>query len=159
MRFLIVEALWDGLNPTRETEWQQTLMDINRKHDGSVVTVTVGRRDDGGATLAVEGLDGGPAEIALTFDMMRDHFRDYREIITRLARADLGAFGMRDWEVLDMAKKGVHDEAGMRIKRAFKPWVPLDLKFARRIFTLVFLVTNDLPGALVKKHRTHGLPS
>jgi uncharacterized protein (UPF0262 family) len=65
---------------------------------------------------------------------------------------------MRDWEALDMAKKGVHDEAGMRIRKALRPHLEVDLKLARRIFTLVFLVVSDIPAELVKRHRRHGTP-
>lgn len=159
MRFIIAEELWEGVRAEREHEWQHALMDVNRKHDGNPPDITLHRREDGGATLALEGLPSGPQEVALTFDMMRDHFRDYREVIARLARADLGSFGMRDFEALDMAKKGVHDEAGMRIRKALRPHVEVDLKLARRIFTLVFLVTNDLPADLVRRHRRHGTPT
>ncbi len=121
MRFIIAEDLWEGVRAEREHEWQHALMDVNRKHDGNPPDVAVHRREDGGATLILDGLADGPREVALTFDMMRDHFRDYREVIARLARADLGSFGMRDFEALDMAKKGVHDEAGMRIRKALRP--------------------------------------
>jgi hypothetical protein len=158
MRFRIAEELWDGARPERTSEWQHTLMDLNMKHDGNPPEVTVRRREDGGASLVLEGLQPEPLEVQLTFDMLRDHFRDYREVIARLARADLGSFGMRDWEALDMAKKGVHDEAGMRIRKALRPHLEVDLKLARRIFTLVFLVVSDIPAELVKRHRRHGTP-
>ncbi|MFO0749470.1 MAG: UPF0262 family protein [Myxococcota bacterium] len=159
MKFRIDEALWDGRRPDREREWQHALMDLNAEHDGHPPVVTIARRDDGGADLkVVHGGDAPTVEqvVALTFDMLRDHFRDYREVIGRLARADAGALGMRDWETLDYAKKLVHDEAGGRIRRALKAVLPIELKLARRIFTLVFLVAADIPAELVMRHRSHG---
>lgn len=161
MKFRIADALWDGLRRDREDEWRHALLDLNAEHDGHLPMITIGRRDDGGAELVVtraaESAEGHEDTVVpLTFDMLRDHFRDYREVIGRLARADAGAWGMRDWETLDYAKKLVHDEAGARIRRALKPVLPIDLKLARRIFTLVFLVAADIPAELVTRHRRHG---
>jgi len=161
MRFRIAEALWDGVKQDREDEWRHALLDLNAEHDGHHPTITIGRRDDGGAELVVtRARESGEGDehvvVALTFDMLRDHFRDYREVIARLARADAGAWGMRDWETLDYAKKLVHDEAGARIRRALKAILPIELKLARRIFTIVFLVAADIPAELVTRHRRHG---
>jgi len=164
VRFKIADALWDGRKQEREHEWQHALLDLNAEHDGQPPIITIGLRDDGGAELVVTRAgEGGALEdtsVALTFDMLRDHFRDYREVIGRLARADAGALGMRDWETLDYAKKLVHDEAGARIRRALRPILPdlVDLKLARRLFTIVFLVAADIPAALVTGHRRHGPP-
>lgn len=161
MRFRIAEALWDGARKDREEEWSHALLDLNAEHDGHLPMITIGRRDDGGAELVVtrataDGAGQEDVAVALTFDMLRDNFRDYREVIGRLARADAGAWGMRDWETLDYAKKLVHDEAGGRIRRALRPVLPIDLKLARRLFTLVFLVAADIPAELVTRHRRHG---
>jgi uncharacterized protein (UPF0262 family) len=156
MRLIIAEELWGTTTPAREQEWQQALMDINVKHDGEPPDITLARRDDGGATLHLSGLSEVTIEVALSFDMLRDHFRDYRDVIARIARATAGSFGMRDYEALDMAKKGVHDEAGLRIRKALRPHLEIDLKLARRIFTLVFLVLADIPADLVTRHRRHG---
>jgi uncharacterized protein (UPF0262 family) len=69
----------------------------------------------------------------------------------------------RDWESLDYAKKLVHDEAGGRIRKALRPHLvegeAVDLKLARRLFTIVFLVAQDLPAELVTRHRSHGPPT
>ncbi len=158
MRFRIADELWDGTRPDREREWQDALLDLNLEHDGHPPVLTFAKGADGGVVIYVEKADGH-AEVGLSFDMLRDPFRDYREIIARLARADGGAFGMRDWESLDYAKKLVHDEAGMRVRKALRPHLEaLDLKLARRLFTLIFLIAVDLPAELVRRHRRHGPP-
>ena len=162
MKFRIADGLWDGRRPDREREWQHALLDLNAEHSGLPPTLTIDRRADGGAEITVS--DGDDTKlIVLTFDMMRDHFRDYREVIARLARADAGALGMRDWETLDMAKKLVHDEADGKIRRAWRAAFGnadgLDLKLARRVFTIVILVAADIPAELVTRHRRHGPPS
>jgi len=157
MRLILAEALWGTSTAAREQEWQQALMDINAAHDGTPPDVTLARRDDGGATLRLAGLSETDVEVALSFDLLRDPFRDYRDVIARIARATAGSFGMRDYEALDMAKKGVHDEAGLRIRKALRPHLEVDLKLARRIFTLLFLVLADIPADLVTRHRRHGL--
>lgn len=159
MRFRIADTLWDGKSPEREREWQHALLDLNHEHDGLPPILTVSRRADGGAVIGL-GRPDGEVEVVLPFDLLRDPFRDYREVITRLARADGGAFGSRDWESLDYAKKLVHDDAGMRIRKALRPHLrdgeAVDLKLARRLFTLIFLVTQEMPAELVTRHRGHG---
>jgi uncharacterized protein (UPF0262 family) len=162
MKFQIAEPLWDGSRPDREEEWRHALLDLNQEHDGEPPVMTFERRDDGGAAIILERPDGA-VEVRLSFDLLRDPFRDYREVIQRLARAGSGAFGSRDWESLDYAKKLVHDDAGHRIRKALRPHLregeTVDTKLARRLFTLVFLIAQDLPRELVTRHRSHGLPS
>jgi uncharacterized protein (UPF0262 family) len=158
MRFRIADPLWDGTRPDREREWQDALLDLNLEHDGHPPILTLDRATDGGATLQIQRAEGEPATpVALTFDLLRDPFRDYREIIQRLARADGGSFGMRDWESLDYAKKLVHDDAGHRLRKVLRSHLEhIDMKLARRLFTLIFLVAVDLPAELVTRHRQHG---
>jgi len=162
MRFRIADALWDGKALEREREWQHALLDLNHEHDGQAPIVTIDRRADGGAVIVLARPDG-EIEVGLPFDLLRDPFRDYREVITRLARADGGAFGSRDWESLDYAKKLVHDDAGVRIRKALRPHLRdgegVDLKLARRLFTLIFLVVQEMPAELVMRHRGHGQPT
>lgn len=158
MRFRIADTLWDGTRPDREREWQDALLDLNLEHDGHPPVLTLNRAADGGALVQIDRGDGAEAtSVALTFDLLRDPFRDYREIIQRLARADGGAFGMRDWESLDYAKKLVHDDAGHRLRKVLRAHLDgVDMKLARRLFTLIFLVAVDLPAELVTRHRHHG---
>ncbi len=162
MRFRIADGLWDGRQLEREHEWQSALLDLNHEHDGLPPVLTIDRHDDGGATITL-GRDDGEVRVVLTFDLLRDPFRDYREIIVRLARADGGAFGSREWESLDYAKKLVHDDAGLRIRKALRPHLregeTVDLKLARRLFTLIFLVAQEMPAELVTRHRSHGPPT
>ncbi len=163
MKFRIADGLWDGVRPEREREWQHALMDLNAEHDGHAPVFTIHRREDGGAAIVLAFSEGDERVAELSFDLLRDPFRDYREIIARLARADGGTLGMRDWESLDYAKKLVHDEAAARIRKALRPHLAaveghlgIDLKLARRLFTLVFLVACDIPAELVTRHRRHG---
>ncbi len=100
-------------------------------------------------------VDGRTELIELGPGRMRRHFKEYREIIEQLARSTSGRYGMRDLETLDYAKKLVHDDAAETLQEAFEGAVDLDHKLARRLFTLVFLVSNALPEHLVTRHR-HG---
>jgi hypothetical protein len=170
VRFRIADELWDGARPEREREWLHALMDLNAEHDGHEPVFTIHRRADGGAAIALMLPGGGERVAELSYDMLRDPFREYREIIARLARADGGTLGMRDWESLDYAKKMVEDEAAARIRKALTPHMAsagsagaaaalpavIDLRLARRLFTLVFLVACDVPAELVTRHRRHG---
>lgn len=160
MKYRIDAALYDGVGAERLREWQETLLDLNTDDDGEPPTLTIGRLGDGGATFRVEPADGqGEAvSVAVPHARLRGHLREYRDIITRLARADLGAFGMRDVDTLDYAKKLVHDDAGDLLRKALRPAATVSHATARRIFTLVFLMSSELPEAAIRSHRRHGTP-
>ena len=160
MKYRIDAALYDGVGAERLREWQDTLLDLNSDDDGEPPTLTIGRLDDGGAAFLVEPAEGdvAPVSVSVPHARLRSHLREYRDIITRLARADLGAFGMRDVDTLDYAKKLVHDDAGEVIRKALRPAARVSHATARRIFTLVFLMSSELPEAAIRSHRRHGTP-
>lgn len=155
MKFRLDPRLYEGATAAREQEWRLALTDLNRDADGEEPTLTVTRRPDGLVELLVSGRPGAREDrIALTRELMRSHFRDYRQVIERLARsqsAELAAL-----ETLDYAKKVVHDEAGEVLARVLSTAVALPHALARRLFTLVFLVSTELPEALVRRHRREG---
>jgi uncharacterized protein (UPF0262 family) len=65
------------------------------------------------------------------------------------------ATGTRQMETLDYAKKLVHDDAGDTVYHAFEAHLAIDHATARRLFTLIFLLSNELPETMVTRHR-HG---
>jgi len=156
VKYRIEAALLEGVTPDRQRELQEALLDLNTDDDGLPPTLTVGLLADGGVSFAVETTDGAVTAVPLPYVRVARLFREYKDVIQRLARSDLGAFGMRDFETLDYAKKLVHDEAGALFKRALRPAVAMELTPARRLFTLVFLLSSDLPEAVIRTHRRHG---
>ncbi len=158
MKYRIDEALYVDAPKEREREWKHALMDLNADANGQPPQITLVRRADGGIDFVIEAADGAIATAELPYPKLKSSFRDYRDIIMRLSRADGGSFGMRDWETLDYAKKLVHDEAGELIQETLEPHAPLTHPTARRLFTLAFLISSDLPEELVRNHRRHGPP-
>lgn len=155
MKFRLAPSLFeDDVSPAREQEWQLALTDLNADADGEEPTLTLSRRKDGGADITVTGLADDATGVAeLSKDRLRRQFRDYRHVIQQISGA--GAFGARQFETLDYAKKLVHDEAGEVIQEALDPFVTIDHRTARRLFTLVFLISSALPDNLVRRHRSH----
>ena len=159
MKFTLQADLYDGVKAAREREWRQALLDLNLDY-GAVspshadVTLTFDRRVDGGVDVHVELGEQARRVVSLSWEMMKRHFRDYRDVIERLSASASGlAPGTRDFEALDYAKKLVHDEAAESLQEAFGGILQLEHRLARRIFTLVFLVSSALPEHLVTRHR------
>lgn len=158
MKFRIDPDLYREVTRDREREWQGALLDLNFEADGAPPLVTVHRREDGGAAFAVEADADAAVLVEVSHARLRSVLRDYRDVIVQIARTSGGAFGMRDLDTLDYAKKLVHDEAGELLAKALRAHVAIDLPTARRLFTLVFLLGTDLPEHLIKNHRRHGGP-
>ncbi|MFT7583162.1 MAG: hypothetical protein ACI9MR_004848 [Myxococcota bacterium] len=158
MKFRVHETVYETATAGREREWKQALFDLNIEVDGHPPLISVGRAADGGASFVIESSEGATSEVVLAHATLRRSFRDYLDIIQRLTRSDGGAFGMRDFETLDYAKKLVHDEAGDLVVTALADRCPVDHPTARRLFTLVFLIISDLPEGMIRNHRRHGPP-
>lgn len=154
MKFRLSADLLTNVSPAREQEWKLALIDLNADADGEEPTLTLSRPSGGGAQFAITGTsDGRDGVVELSREELRPAFRDYRRIIEQISGA--GAFGARQFETLDYAKKLVHDEAGELVQEALKPRVTIDHRTGRRLFTLVFLVSEELPEVLVRQHRRH----
>ena len=157
MRFRIDGALYDKASPEREREWRLAVMELNAEGDGGEPTLTLYRRRDGGVDVHVSpGGEGAPRIVELSYARMRTHFREYRNVIRHLARAGSGPLGRRDMETLDYAKKLAHDEAGKAVRDALAGVVEVDHRLGRRLFTLIFLVSSELPENLVRRHLRRG---
>ena len=161
MRFRIDNALNDSVSGAREREWQLSLTELNYETDGEPPTLRLVRRKDGGVDVHVLSRDPsatGPNEtligvVAFGHNLLKPHFRSYRRVIEQLVHST--ATGTRQMETLDYAKKLVHDEAGEMVQGTLKGQLPIEHGLARRLFTLIFLICNELPAALVTRHR-HG---
>jgi uncharacterized protein (UPF0262 family) len=150
MRFRIDSALYETVSDQREREWQLALTELNYEADGEPPTLTLHRRADGGVDvhIANEELIG---VVALSFGLLRRHFREYRRVIEQLVRST--STGTKQMETLDYAKKLVHDDAGDTVCDAFETCLTIDHSTARRLFTLIFLISNELPETMVTRHR------
>ncbi len=163
MKFRLDQGLFEGVTSSREREWRQTLMELNLDFGapfGSTEpepTLTLARRADGGVDVTVEFPEETVQVVALSAERMGKHFRRYRDAITQLVRSTSGVFGAGDAAMLDRGKKLVHNAAADTVQASFADILALDHEQARRVFTLVFLVSDALPEALVTRHR-HGKP-
>ncbi len=153
MKFRLDPTLYAAATPEREREWRMALMDLNGDCDGQPPTLTVFRHE-AGVEIAIHPEEVcEPLRLAVRHEALRPHFREYRHVIEQLVRYGDNAYGMRQLETLDYAKKLVHDEAGEMLQRALSGFVQLEHRLARRLFTLIFLVASELPEELVTRHR------
>lgn len=147
--------LYVDVGPDRAREWRSTLMDMAMDARGAGaedVTLTLDRRDCGGVDLHVERA-GELTTLEAPYKLLRRHFREYRGIIEQLARSTRGAYGARDLETLDYAKKLAHDDAAETLAGLLAGVLEIQHVMARRLFTLIFLVSSELPEDLVTRHR------
>ena len=151
MKFRLDHALYGTTSERREREWQLALTELNYEMDGEPPTLWVSRREDGRIDIRIEC--DPPQTISLSFESLKQHFRDYRRVIEQLVRST--ASGTRQFETLDYAKKLVHDDAGETVMETFSGVLDLEHTAARKLFTLIFLLSSELPEALVTRHR-HG---
>ncbi|MEZ4266152.1 MAG: UPF0262 family protein [Myxococcota bacterium] len=162
MKFRIMPDVLDGAAPDRAREWTQTLSELNLDHgtltrpgeEGAAEpTLTLGRHAEGGLLISVHVPGLAETTLHLNHRRIRGAFRDYKQVIEQIARATSSSFGPRDLETLDYAKKVVHDEAAELVQEALSALVQLPHKLARRVFTLGFLITHDLPQEIVSHYR------
>jgi len=159
VKYRIDPTVLSRVTADRRRELEEALLDLETEDDGEPPTLVVGVLPDGGLAYAVESAEGGVTAVPLPYPRVARVFREYRDVIQRLARSDLGSFGMRDFETLDYAKKLVHDEAGALLRKTLRTAVNIDLAQARRLFTLSFLLSSDLPEEVIRTHRRHGAPT
>ena len=159
MKFRLDPKLFEGVSSSREREWRQTLMELNLDFGvpfGSAEpepTLTLARRPDGGVDVTVEVPDEPSQTISLSMERMGRHFRKYRDAIKALVRSTSGVFGAGDAASCDHKKKLVHNAAADTVQASFARVLALEHEQARRVFTLIFLVSDALPEELVTRHR------
>ena len=153
MRFDVDPDLYGKVSEARQREWRNTLSDMNLEPSSAGPTLRLYRRDDGGLEIAVVA-DGESerARVVFRHERLKRPFRDYRNITEQLARIGAGGTSYRQLEALDYAKKLVHDEGGELVIELLADHATLLLRPARRLFTLMFLVSTEMPEALVKQH-------
>lgn len=107
---------------------------------------------DGRLAVAVQDAHGAPLDtIKLGLARFRRPIRDYFTICDSYFKAMRGS-DTRAIETIDMARRGVHDEAAELLKDSLADRVTLDFDTARRLFTLI-CVLHIKAGTMVVEQR------
>ena len=162
MKFALDPELFRTASNSRLREWNQALAELNERlsqEDASTdgldeLVVTLHKREDDGVDFAIcASPRAAPAIVRVSGRRLIPHFNEYRGVIGQLTSVVSGVAAVRQMEALDYAKKLVHDEAGETLQRALGDQVALEHDVARRLFTLVFLISSSVPEGLVRPHR------
>lgn len=156
VEIVIDEATWTGASEARRREWRVVLDDLLAEHNFEAdlpadlrlfITSLPGR------VLVEAGRNGAADDGALREEIaladIEDHLREYLRICSEMSQLDEGG-GSPRLEVMDMAKRLVHDDAGKAIQRLFRSLRP-DHATARRFFTLILTLHIDTTR-LVRPH-------
>ena len=156
-------ALWKTVPSTRADEWRRALDELNHSNTIEAESIDAGdepaleivRPPDGSYQLRVYR-DGFDLIERITLDPERLGylFDEYGATIRQMVHVDREA-PVRGFEALDYAKRVVHDEAADFLMDTVAQKLSVELRDARRLFTLIFLVGTDLPEKLVRYHRMH----
>ena len=93
--------------------------------------------DDGRLALAIAADDGAPLEtIVLGLGRFRRPIRDYFAICDSYYQAIRRATA-QEIETIDMARRGVHNEAAEMLLERLEGKIETDFATARRLFTLI----------------------
>ncbi|MCA9528786.1 MAG: UPF0262 family protein [Myxococcales bacterium] len=151
----IDEETWAAASPDRQTEWDAAIRELTDPTTlvirPDVRKILVGLTEQR-VELDVRGEgDAALATITIPHDLLAAPIREYVDIVRQLARTDQAGGGLARIEALDMAKKVTHDRGGRAVKRACRE-LELDMKTARRLFTLVLSLRVDT----TRLHGIHG---
>jgi uncharacterized protein (UPF0262 family) len=95
------------------------------------------RVEDGRLAIDVRDTDDGPLELVrLGLGRFRRPIRDYFHICDSYFKAVRSA-DPKSIETIDMARRGIHNEAAELLKDCLSPQVDVDFDTARRLFTLI----------------------
>ena len=132
--------------PTRRAEWDLAAHELLDEHQLALppgetrlsVSVSIA-----GTVLTLSSAAEGAEETVFVVPaaVLSPHLREYTNICRRMTSLDEGAESPR-LEVLDMAKKLAHDDAGRCVVKILSRLAP-DLPTGRRLFTLLFTLHVD----------------
>lgn len=106
---------------------------------------------DGRLAIAVQDADGAKLDtIRLGLARFRRPIRDYFHICESYFKAVRGA-DPRAIETIDMARRGIHDEAAGLLKECLADRVTLDFDTARRLFSLICVLHIKAGPAAVEQ--------
>jgi len=97
-------------------------------------------------SLTLTGRNGEPGTITLGLARFRSSVRDYFAICESYFRAARSG-RPHGIEAIDMARRGLHDEAATLLRDSLAPRIAVDHETARRLFTLLCVLHIRSPGA------------
>jgi uncharacterized protein (UPF0262 family) len=149
------DSCFEGKPAGRVAEWRRALQELNHEKGLRPVRslqnpqVELLARGDLGFTFRLLAEEEIPVQIDLRRRHLQPHFDAYKEVIEHLLAPQGSAYGV---EALDYGKKLVHDEAADFLKSALRDHLDLAHSTARRLFTLLFLLGNDIPWSQIQMH-------
>lgn len=155
MEVILHESCFINQPNNRASEWRRALQELSHERGIRAVRALLNprleilTRGDLGFTLRLVGDGELPVNVDVRKRHLQPHFDSYREVIEHLLSPQASLYGT---EALDYGKKLAHDEAADFLKAALRDHLEIEHNTARRLFTLLFLLGNDIPWESVRMH-------
>ena len=147
-RVLLVGEAPSGLSPELEADRAQAIAELARENEFAPVGVAPGPYElrlsieDGRLVLDIRDAEGRPL-IAhlLALGPFRSLIKDYHLMVESYAKAVQEGREAR-LQAIDMGRRGLHNEAARLLAERLAGKVAIDLETARRIFTLLAVLSQ-----------------
>lgn len=148
LRVIIDEELRRRARPDRLPEWEHAVAELAARQGfaaelGPEVDTLVLALESEALRLELRGPEQAQSRQGrIAFQPLRRLIGDYLLIIGQIQQLEEG-FGSPRFDALDMAKRVYHDEAAGLVQRAVATLLAPDLETARRLFTVLLVMTHD----------------
>jgi uncharacterized protein (UPF0262 family) len=158
MEVTLHEQNFANQHQQRVSEWRRALQELSHesairpKKETQNPKLEIISRGDLGFTFRLHSDGEIPVNVDVRKRHMQPYFDSYKEVIEHLLKPQHSTYG---FEALDYGKKLAHDEAAEFLQSALRDHLEIEHATARRLFTLLFLLGNDIPWAHVRMHPTY----
>ena len=84
--------------------------------------------------------DGSISDLKISISNVRRILRDYQIVCDNYVEA-IKTAPLKKIEAIDIGRRTIHDEGAVKLRESFKEKVELDMDAARRLFTLVSIIS------------------
>ena len=88
----------------------------------------------------IDIFDGSISDLKISISNVRRILRDYQIVCDNYVEA-IKTAPLKKIEAIDIGRRTIHDEGAAKLRESFKEKVELDMDAARRLFTLVSIIS------------------
>ena len=90
--------------------------------------------------IVIDFFDDSVTDLKISISSVRRIIRDYQIVCDNYVEA-IKTAPLKKIEAIDIGRRTIHDEGAVKLRESFKEKVELDMDAARRLFTLVSIIS------------------